>query len=70
MARFPFDESMEREDKEWSWRVLNAGWLIAYDPLLCVSSAHRQWAGCARTTSASSERPASSPPMTPFRRSA
>ena len=25
--------------------MLNAGWLIAYDPLLCVSSAHRQRGG-------------------------
>jgi rhamnosyltransferase len=43
---FPFDESMEAcEDKEWSWRVLNAGWLVAYDPLLSVSSAHRERSG-------------------------
>ncbi len=43
---FPFDEEMEAcEDKEWSWRVLNAGWLVAYHPLLSVSSAHRHRSG-------------------------
>jgi rhamnosyltransferase len=43
---FRFNESMAAcEDKEWSWRVLGAGWLIAYDPLLCVSTTHRERSG-------------------------
>lgn len=41
--QFPFDESLDAaEDKEWAWRVLNAGWTIVYDPLLNVSRAHRR----------------------------
>lgn len=41
-----FDETMTAsEDKEWARRVLAAGWLIAYDPLLWVSSRHRRTAG-------------------------
>ncbi|MFC3688992.1 glycosyltransferase [Aquipuribacter hungaricus] len=33
------------EDKEWSWRVLAAGWTIAYSPRLSVSANHRRDAG-------------------------
>lgn len=41
-----FNEAMVAcEDKEWSWRVLADGWLIAYDPLLCISTAHRERSG-------------------------
>jgi rhamnosyltransferase len=41
-----FDEDMTAcEDKEWSWRVLRAGWRIAFDPLLVVSADHRRRAG-------------------------
>ena len=33
--RFPYNESMESaEDREWSWRVLKEGWVIALDPEL------------------------------------
>jgi glycosyltransferase involved in cell wall biosynthesis len=40
--RFPFDESLAAaEDKEWSWRVLGAGYVIALDPELDVSTRHR-----------------------------
>jgi rhamnosyltransferase len=47
--QFRFSESMEAcEDKEWSWRVLNAGWVIAYDPLLSVSTAHCERSGVRR----------------------
>lgn len=43
---FPFDEGMEAcEDKEWSWRVLRAGWRIVFDPRLYVSSHHVQRGG-------------------------
>ena len=42
----PFDETLPAcEDKEWAWRVLDAGWLIAVDPALEVSKEHRQAAG-------------------------
>jgi rhamnosyltransferase len=45
-TEFPFNESMAAcEDKEWSWRVLNAGWLVAHDPFLQVSTAHRERSG-------------------------
>lgn len=45
-SQHPFNESMTAcEDKEWSWRVLSAGWLIAYDPTLRVSTAHRERSG-------------------------
>jgi rhamnosyltransferase len=41
-AEHPFDEALPAcEDKEWGLRVLRAGWVIAFDPLLCVSDAHR-----------------------------
>ena len=44
--RFPFDEQIEAcEDKEWAWRVLQAGWVIAFDPFLVVESLHRRTAG-------------------------
>jgi rhamnosyltransferase len=44
--RFRFDEEMEAcEDKEWAWRVMDAGWRIAVDPLLDVTKDHRQLAG-------------------------
>jgi rhamnosyltransferase len=39
--RFPFDERLEAtEDREWSWRVLDAGWVIAFDPGLWVDMSH------------------------------
>ncbi len=38
----PFDERMDyAEDREWSWRVLDAGWVIAFDPELWVDISHR-----------------------------
>ena len=44
--RFPFDEQLEAaEDREWSWRVLEAGHVIAMDPALEVLSDHRRSAG-------------------------
>jgi rhamnosyltransferase len=43
---FSFNEEIEAcEDKEWSWRVLKAGWRIAMDPRLVVSGEHRRQAG-------------------------
>lgn len=40
--RFPFAEGLPAaEDREWSWRVLEAGWAIAMDPALEVPSEHR-----------------------------
>ncbi len=46
--RFPFDEEIAyAEDREWSWRVLDAGWVIVFDPSLWVSIAH-SWRGGAR----------------------
>lgn len=42
----PFNEEIEAcEDKEWSWRVLRAGWKIVMDPRLVVSGEHRRRAG-------------------------
>jgi rhamnosyltransferase len=42
---FPFHEGMDyAEDKEWAWRVLHAGWVIAYEPALWVDMSH-QWRG-------------------------
>jgi rhamnosyltransferase len=42
----PFDEELLAcEDKEWGLRVLGAGWTIALDPQLCVSSEHREHHG-------------------------
>lgn len=43
--RFPFDEQLEyAEDKEWALRVLDAGWVIAFDPALDVDLSH-VWRG-------------------------
>jgi rhamnosyltransferase len=43
---FPFREDLGAcEDKEWSWRVLAAGWTIAYAPELGAPMAHRRTAG-------------------------
>jgi len=37
-----FDEELlVTEDKEWAWRVIDAGWTIAYDPELWVEMTHR-----------------------------
>jgi rhamnosyltransferase len=42
----PFDEGMSAcEDKEWAWRVLRSGWLLAFDPQLVVRGVHRRRAG-------------------------
>lgn len=44
--RFPFDELMDiAEDREWSWRVLDAGFVIAFDPALWVNPWHRHGRG-------------------------
>jgi glycosyltransferase involved in cell wall biosynthesis len=44
-ANHPFDEEMDyAEDREWSWRVLETGWMIAYDPALWVDMSHA-WRG-------------------------
>jgi rhamnosyltransferase len=43
---FPFREDLVAcEDKEWSWRVLAAGWTIAYAPELETPMGHRRAAG-------------------------
>jgi rhamnosyltransferase len=43
--RFPFDEDLAAtEDREWSWRVLDAGWVIAFDPALWIDLSH-SWRG-------------------------
>ena len=43
---YRFDEEMEAcEDKEWAWRVLNAGNVLAFHPALAVDSKHREKAG-------------------------
>jgi rhamnosyltransferase len=45
-ATFPFDEQLPAsEDKEWGLRVLAAGWTIAVDSSLSVSSAHLRHQG-------------------------
>jgi rhamnosyltransferase len=45
-AALPFREDLPAcEDKEWSWRVLAAGWGIAYCPQLEVPSTHRRKQG-------------------------
>jgi len=45
-ARFPFDESLgAAEDREWAFRVLADGWLIAFDPALYVGLSHRWKSG-------------------------
>jgi rhamnosyltransferase len=39
--QFPFDEQLDyAEDREWSWRVMRAGWVIAFDPRLWISMSH------------------------------
>ena len=39
--RFPFDEQLYyAEDKEWALRVLEAGWVIVFDPALWVDMSH------------------------------
>jgi rhamnosyltransferase len=39
--QFPFDEQLTgAEDREWAQRVLDAGWLIAFDPELVVDMSH------------------------------
>jgi rhamnosyltransferase len=44
--QFPFREDLGAcEDKEWSWRVLAAGWTIAYAPELVTPMSHRRAAG-------------------------
>jgi rhamnosyltransferase len=44
--QLPFDERIEAcEDKEWSWRATEAGYLIVIDPRLAPSQAHRTRAG-------------------------
>lgn len=41
--QFPFDEELDAtEDKEWAWRVLHHGWVIAFHPRLWVDMSH-QW---------------------------
>jgi glycosyltransferase involved in cell wall biosynthesis len=43
---FPFDERLVAcEDKQWAFRVLEAGWLVAFDPALDVGGGHRKAAG-------------------------
>ena len=40
--RFGFDEALPAaEDREWSWRVLDAGWRIVVDPALHVEAPQR-----------------------------
>lgn len=40
--RFPFNERLESaEDREWSWRVLKEGYVIALDPALGIATRHR-----------------------------
>jgi rhamnosyltransferase len=44
--QLPFREDLPAcEDKEWSWRVLAAGSLVAYSPLLVVPTGHRRSQG-------------------------
>jgi rhamnosyltransferase len=46
---FRFDPTLAAcEDKEWSWRVLSAGWRIAYSPHLSVPADHRRKEGVVR----------------------
>lgn len=45
---FPFDESLDyAEDREWAFRVLDAGWKIVFDPDLWVDMSHA-WQGGSR----------------------
>jgi glycosyltransferase involved in cell wall biosynthesis len=40
--RFPFDERIDAcEDREWSYRVMRAGYILIADPELWVSAEHR-----------------------------
>ena len=40
-----FDEQIDyAEDREWSWRVLDAGWRVVFDPALWVDLSH-SWRG-------------------------
>jgi rhamnosyltransferase len=40
---FPFDEQLSAsEDKEWAFRILTAGWTIAFDRALLIESKHRR----------------------------
>lgn len=49
-ADHPFDETLvASEDREWSWRVLDAGWVLAFDPALWVDMSHA-WHGGVRKT--------------------
>jgi rhamnosyltransferase len=42
---FPFSEEIDAaEDREWAFRVLDAGWAIVFDPALFVEISHR-WRG-------------------------
>jgi rhamnosyltransferase len=44
--QMPFDEAIEAcEDKEWSWRVTAAGYVVVIDPRLAPSQVHRYRAG-------------------------
>jgi glycosyltransferase involved in cell wall biosynthesis len=44
--RFPYHEGLESaEDREWSWRVLKEGYVIAMDPELGVATRHRTAGG-------------------------
>lgn len=44
-SEFPFDERFDyAEDREWSWRVTAAGYVIAFDPALWVDMSH-SWKG-------------------------
>jgi glycosyltransferase involved in cell wall biosynthesis len=41
-TEFPFDEELNTaEDREWALRVLDAGWVIAFDPATWVPLTHR-----------------------------
>lgn len=41
-----FNEEMATaEDKEWAWRLVHDGWLVAYDPVLVAGQGHRRAAG-------------------------
>lgn len=44
-ARHHFDETITCEDRKWSWEVIEAGWLVAFDPTLWVEMSHRWRAG-------------------------
>jgi glycosyltransferase involved in cell wall biosynthesis len=48
--RFPFNEDLDyAEDREWGKRVLEAGYVIVYDPALWVDPSHA-WRAGVRTT--------------------